>query len=450
MGTTLDVKLFWVAFACYGFGWLAYSFWLGLRKPILTKLGTTLFVLGIIPQTIAFGLRWANTGHFPLSNMYEYLAVMSWMAAISLAFLTWRYRHWVISALISPVVVMLMVAASLLPKEPSMQLMPALQSYWLMIHVSLASIGAGAFAVAAAVSMIYLFAAKDKDEEKAPFQPKLKAPAISLVAIPALMLIIGGAAGLFSNVTHFGFFGDPSGGMGSAVILCGMYLPLAGFVWARLAKGEPGPEQRYWAAVGFLALFIGALVTGFLIRSDRIALTTDSPLKIFEFFGVTLICSAIALFVVHALLGFGKVPAKLHLEGKLLDEINYRAVTLGYPLYTLGALFAGAIWAEQAWGAFWSWDPKEVGALIIWLFYSAFLHARYQRGWSGSRTALLSLVGFAMMMLSFFGNYFFGGLHSYGLNAASEQRIELAAAPAQAQPATASLADGFWTIPTDK
>jgi ABC-type transport system involved in cytochrome c biogenesis permease subunit len=89
-------------------------------------------------------------------------------------------------------------------------------------------------------------------------------------------------------------------------------------------------------------------------------------------------------------------------------------VTLGYPLYTLGALFAGAIWAEQAWGAFWSWDPKEVGALIIWLFYSAFLHARYQRGWTGTRTAVLSLTGFAMMMLSFFGNYFFGGLHSYG------------------------------------
>ena len=89
-----------------------------------------------------------------------------------------------------------------------------------------------------------------------------------------------------------------------------------------------------------------------------------------------------ALFALHVMLGFGQTSLALKLEGKLLDEINYRAVTLGYPLYTLGALFAGAIWAEQAWGAFWSWDPKEVGALIIWLFYSAFLHARYQRGWS--------------------------------------------------------------------
>lgn len=423
MTTTLDVKLFWVAFACYGFGWLSYSFWLGLKKPILTTIGTILFVLGVIPQTLAFGLRWANTGHFPLSNMYEYLAVMSWMAAISLGILTWKYRHWVISALISPVVVMLMVAASLLPKEPSMQLMPALQSYWLMIHVTLASMGAGAFAVAAAVSMIYLFAAKDKDDVKAEFKPSLTAPLISLVILPAAALLLGGLSGVFSSFTKFAFFGHAAFGffgypsiisVGSALILCGIYLPLAGFVWGQLAKGEIAPARRYWAAVGFLALFIGALAAGWLIRSGKVTLTTDSPLKIFEFFGVTAICSAIALFIIHVLLGFGQIPWRLKLEGRLLDEINYRSVTLGYPLYTLGALFAGAIWAEQAWGAFWSWDPKEVGALIIWLFYSAFLHARYQRGWSGARTAVLSLVGFAMMMLSFFGNYFFGGLHSYG------------------------------------
>jgi ABC-type transport system involved in cytochrome c biogenesis permease subunit len=414
MSTSFDVQLFWVAFWCYLVGWVTFSFWLGVRKPILTKIGTALFVLGFIPQTIGFGLRWANTGHFPMSNMYEYLAVMSWMAALSFGLLTWRYRHWVISALISPIVVMLMVAASLLPKEPSMQLMPALQSYWLMIHVSLASIGAGAFAVAAAVSMIFLLSAKDKDDAKIVFKPSLKAPALSVLAAPVVLLLIGGMSGLFGQYSHLVFFGTPSVAWGSALILAGMYLPLCGFVWGHLAKKENVPEHRYWAAVGFLSLFLGALLTGLLLRTEQVVLTSDSPLKIFEFFGLTLICGAISLLIVHVLMGFGQIPWKLKLEGKLLDEINYRAVTLGYPLYTLGALFAGAIWAEQAWGSFWSWDPKEVGALIIWLFYSAFLHARYQRGWSGTRTAILSLVGFAMMMLSFFGNYFFGGLHSYG------------------------------------
>jgi ABC-type transport system involved in cytochrome c biogenesis permease subunit len=104
-----------------------------------------------------------------------------------------------------------------------------------------------------------------------------------------------------------------------------------------------------------------------------------------------------------------KIPMNLD----ILDEINYKSVTLGYPLYTVGALFAGAIWAERAWGQFWGWDPKEVGALIIWLFYSGFLHARYQRNWKGKRAAILSLCGFGMVLLTFFGNYFFGGLHAY-------------------------------------
>jgi len=413
MGATLDVQLFWVAFWCYLIGWLCYSVWLGLKKPFLTVAGSVLFVLGFIPQTVGFVLRWIHSGHFPMSNMYEYLAVMSWMAVLTFGILTWRYRQWVISALISPIVVMLMVSASLLPKEPSMQLMPALQSYWLMIHVSLASIGAGAFAVAAGVSMIFLLAARDKDEEQSEFRPSLRIPLRAVVIVPLVLLLIGGLTGVFSKWSHMGLVGHPSPRWGSGLILLGIYLPLAGFFWARVARKESAAEHRYWAGVAFCGLFGGALLAGALLKSGTLAITEDSPLRIFEFFGLTFVAGVIVLLLLHALLGFGTLPRKLRLEGRLLDEINYRAVTLGYPLYTLGALFAGAIWAEKAWGSFWSWDPKEVGALIIWLFYSAFLHARYQRGWSGTRTAVLSLTGFAMMMLSFFGNYFFGGLHAY-------------------------------------
>jgi ABC-type transport system involved in cytochrome c biogenesis permease subunit len=98
---------------------------------------------------------------------------------------------------------------------------------------------------------------------------------------------------------------------------------------------------------------------------------------------------------------------------RVLDEINYRAVTIGYPLYTIGALFAGAIWAYNAWGTFWSWDPKEVGAFIIWLFFTAYLHARLQRAWAGRRMAWLSVAGFAMVILSFLGNLWLGGNHAY-------------------------------------
>ncbi len=414
MSTSLDVSLFWVAFWCYLFGFLVFSLWLALRKPLLTKLGSALYVLGFIPQTVGFVLRWINTGHFPMSNMYEYLAVMSWMAVLSFGILTYRYRNWVISSLITPIVVMLMVSASLLPKEPSMQLMPALKSNWLVIHVSLAAIGAGAFAVGAAVSLILLLFGRDKEEMTATIKHNLKAPLLSLAIIPAVLLIVGGNSGLFAKHSHMVLFGQESAAIGGALMLLGMYLPLAGFVWARLTRGTSAAEHRYWASLGFLGLFLGALIAGLLLKNGFASITSESPLRIFEFFGLTFVCGSIMAFVLHALFGFGAFPARLKIDSKLLDEVNYRAVTLGYPLYTLGALFAGAIWAESAWGSFWSWDPKEVGALIIWLFYSAFLHARYNRGWSGSRTAILSLTGFAMMMLSFFGNYFFGGLHAYG------------------------------------
>jgi len=413
MTSTLDVQLFWYAFWCYLIGFLALSFWLAMRKPMLTKIGGFAIALGFVLQSIAFVSRWMYTGHFPMSNMYEYLAVMSWMAALSFWILLWRYRQWVISSLISSVIVMLMVTTSLLPKDPSQQLMPALQSKWLMIHVTLASIGAGAFAVAAAVSLIFLFAAREHFKPNTKFQPSAIPAALSLVVVPILLAIVASATKVFGSQTQMVFFGSQSVTGGSILTVLGMYLPVSGFVWARASHNVDSDHKRYWSALGFVGLFFGALVGGTLVLYDQIAITMGNPLRIFEFFGITMICGTAIIFVVHTILGFGTVLSKIHLDGQMLDEINYRSVTLGYPLYTLGALFAGAIWAEQAWGSFWSWDPKEVGALIIWLFYSAFLHARYQRGWTGSRTAILSLVGFAMMMLSFFGNYFFGGLHSY-------------------------------------
>lgn len=95
-----------------------------------------------------------------------------------------------------------------------------------------------------------------------------------------------------------------------------------------------------------------------------------------------------------------------------LDEIVYRSVLVGYPLLTLG-IITGAAWADYAWGSYWSWDPKETWSLITWLVYSAFLHARLARGWSGQRMAVLSVVGFAAVLFTYFGVNYLPGLHSY-------------------------------------
>lgn len=97
-----------------------------------------------------------------------------------------------------------------------------------------------------------------------------------------------------------------------------------------------------------------------------------------------------------------------------LDEIGYRLIAFGFPLLSL-CIITGAIWAEYAWGRYWSWDPKETWSLITWLIYAAYLHARFTYGWRGTRAAVMAIIGFAAVLFTFFGvNYFLAGLHSYG------------------------------------
>ena len=101
---------------------------------------------------------------------------------------------------------------------------------------------------------------------------------------------------------------------------------------------------------------------------------------------------------------------------KILDDINYKAIMVGFPLLTLG-IVTGAIWANYAWGTYWSWDPKETWSLIVGFVYAAFLHARYTRGWVGRRAAWLSISGFAATIFCYLGvNLLLSGLHSYGGN----------------------------------
>lgn len=96
-----------------------------------------------------------------------------------------------------------------------------------------------------------------------------------------------------------------------------------------------------------------------------------------------------------------------------LDDLNYKLLTLGFPFLTLG-IITGAIWAQYAWGSYWSWDPKETWSLITWLIYAAILHGRMTVGWRGRRAAILSVIGFGAVLFTFLGvNLLLPGLHSY-------------------------------------
>lgn len=99
---------------------------------------------------------------------------------------------------------------------------------------------------------------------------------------------------------------------------------------------------------------------------------------------------------------------------EILDDLSYKFIAFGFPLLSI-VIISGAIWAEFAWGRYWSWDPKETWSLITWLVYAAYLHARFTYGWRGSRAALMSILGFMFVLFTFFGvNYFLSGIHAYG------------------------------------
>src|SRR5699024_11394588 len=98
----------------------------------------------------------------------------------------------------------------------------------------------------------------------------------------------------------------------------------------------------------------------------------------------------------------------------VVDELTYRAVAIGFPLFALGVLIFASIWAQIAWDRFWGWDPKEVWALVTWFFSAAFLHLRLSRGWHGEKSSWLAVIGFAIIMFNIIVvNLVLAGLHSY-------------------------------------
>ena len=106
---------------------------------------------------------------------------------------------------------------------------------------------------------------------------------------------------------------------------------------------------------------------------------------------------------------FAKLPS-----WEIIDELTYQMVVFGFLFLTIG-IITGAVWANSAWGTYWSWDPKETWSLITWFVYAIFLHLRMMKGWQGKKLALVSITGFLAVMFTYFGvNFLLSGLHSYG------------------------------------
>jgi cytochrome c-type biogenesis protein CcsB len=262
-------------FAAYIVAAVMLFFWAGLRWRLLVWASVGLAAAGFVFQTYAIIARMIVAGYWPTSGMYEYLLMFSWASVLFYLAFYVKTRQAFLGIIVMPVAFLLLVLGSIFPSEIEGQLVPALQSYWLTIHVTLACLGEGAFALAFAAGVLYLI----KPEGKLGFLPEGK--------------------------------------------------------------------------LGFLP------------------------------------------------------------EREKLDRVGYAAVAVGYPLFTIGGLVAGAIWAQKAWSVWWSWDPKEVASLVVFLIATVYLHARHLRGWRGAKTAVLQIIIFVAAVLTLFSNMIFGGLHSY-------------------------------------
>lgn len=182
--------------------------------------------------------------------------------------------------------------------------------------------------------------------------------------------------------------------------------------------------------VNVLSAFVSPLASALMILSSffpkeiiPVAPVLDSfwlPVHvIFAFIGDGMFALAFAAGIMYLMqegqIKSKKIGALYHRlpDLKVLDDLNYRCLTFGFPLLTLG-IITGSVWAESAWGSYWSWDAKETWSLITWFLYAALLHGRLAIGWRGRRAAIFAILGFAVLVFTFLGvNLFLSGLHTY-------------------------------------
>ena len=198
-----------------------------------------------------------------------------------------------------------------------------------------------------------------------------------------------------------------------------MYEFSVAFAWGVLAAYLYFERRYHLRVLGLIALPITAVLLLYATTisaaadplvpalQNNLLLTTHVAVAIVAYGGFAVAFAAALLHLIASATGSRRLP---RLE--LLDEISYRAVVIGFPFLTL-VIVLGAVWANVAWGRYWGWDPKETASLVTWLIYGAYLHARVVRGWRGDRAAWLLVIGFAATLFTYFGNLFFGGLHSY-------------------------------------
>ncbi|MGA8941527.1 MAG: c-type cytochrome biogenesis protein CcsB [Thermoactinomyces sp.] len=356
------------------------------------NIGIGLTMVGVLFQTLFIVTRMLVGGHFPTSNMFEFIAFLCYAIAIAFIVIYFIYRTVVLGAFVMPLAVILLAYASVFPKDIH-PLIPALQSYWLPIHVSTAALGQGAFAVGFIAGLIYLIKTVGAQKEgKNAFW-------LEVTLIVVLMFVgfsfLHFGFGMADYQAKFSHFVD-----GEANLQEYSLPPIVSPADSQVIQLDsfPGLDEPLFEAPVWMKGKEAARKLNSVIWSVVSGLVLYGVLRL----------------MLHRPLRTALHPLVKGLDLDLVDEISYRAIAIGYPIFTLGALVFAMIWAHEAWGRFWGWDPKEVWALITWLFYSAYLHLRLSRGWHGLKSSWLAVGGFIIIMINLIAiNLVITGLHSY-------------------------------------
>ena len=342
-------------------------------------------IVGFLAHLGYFITRWMASGHAPVSNMFEFMTAFGMMLVGSFILLFFLYRTPSLGLFALPIAVIIIAYASMFPTEVT-PLIPALQSYWLTIHVITAALGESILAISAVAGLIFLL--KNVDLTKRSKQ-RFWLEAVMFTLILVLGFVLSSTTFKLTGYEAQFSYTDKND-MPAQIVY--NYPPLFGMNQSESLTPDtmkPWAEMPAIVNAKTLTTFVWSIATGSVLYL-LLRLIFRRPIA--------------ALFQ----------PFAKKANSQLMDEICYRAVIIGFPVFTLGALIFAMIWAHEAWSRFWGWDPKEVWALITWLFYAAFLHLRLSRGWEGEKSAWLAVIGFIIIMFNLIAvNLIIAGLHSY-------------------------------------
>jgi cytochrome c-type biogenesis protein CcsB len=381
---------------------------------------------GLVANTGAVAHRWYEAGHPPFASLYEMLLSFVWTLAALTLVAEKRYGVKVIGTVTMPVAIVGVVLMQLLRSDVR-PLVPALQSTWLHVHVTLAMLAYAACALSFALAMMFLIQDKMKTEVF------LAGTSIFTVGIYAAILSRFERGGGFNVIAWDAenktevfisrgvrlFVTIPDLGWLMVLVFAAVAVPLVFSVLAAVRENEG------FLSVANRAVFISILLQSlslvfFLLRArdgrypslDAEGLyPTNLAASPFILAGLV---GGIFANLLYLLLLWRRDDLESHLpDADTLDRITYKTICIAFPLLTL-MIAAGAYWANRAWGSYWNWDPKETWAAMTWLVYAGYLHTRITRGWRGRRAAYFAILGFGVVMFTFFGvTYLLPGLHAY-------------------------------------